>query len=75
MSRTRNDQLAGHRADPQPEPPEGSLGPPVPDTACRLCWHRHLVRRGGVWMLQHRGPLSDCTHSCHDQESLLPSVS
>jgi hypothetical protein len=75
MSRAHNEPLAGRRTAARPEPAEGTLGDQIPDTACRFCWHDRLVWRAGVWMLEHRGPLSDCTHACHDDETLLPSVS
>ena len=75
MNRAHKEQLARDRAAEWAQPTEGTLGAPIPDTACRLCWHERLVWRGGVWMLDHRGPLGDCTHPCHDDDVLLPSVS
>jgi hypothetical protein len=73
MGPLRNDRAAP--APPDSSPAEGTVGGPVPEACCRLCWHDRYVWRGGVWMLEHRGPFADCTHSCHDDEGLLPSVS
>ena len=72
---THDQELAHDGAQAQPELAEGALGDRIPDTSCRLCWHERLVSRAGVWTLEHRGPLSTCTHHCHDTEQLLPSVS
>ena len=72
---THGQELAHDGAPAQPELAEGALGKPIPETTCRLCWHERLVWRAGVWTLEHRGPLSACTHHCHDTEQLLPSVS
>ena len=69
------DELAQHSASAEPHLAEGALGQPIPEGWCRLCWHEHFVWRGGVWMLEHRGPLSDCRHHCHDHEGFLLSVS
>lgn len=56
-------------------PPDGALGERIPESWCRLCWQDRFVRRDGVWMLEHRGRLDDCTHSCHEDTTFLPSVS
>jgi hypothetical protein len=58
-----------------PSTVEGELGARIPETWCSLCWQERFVRHDGVWMLAHRGPLDECTHGCHDQDALLPSVS
>jgi hypothetical protein len=56
------------------ERPDGTRGAALPPTMCRLCWYEHLVWRHGVWMLGHRGELSDCIHDCHD-DTFLKSTS
>ena len=75
MRPSRDDELTRDPARAEPDRAEGALGDPIPDTWCRLCWHEHLVWRGGAWRLEHRGPLRTCTHGCHDHDHLLPSVS
>ena len=73
MGPMRNDPVAPAPAGSVPA--EGTVGAVVPATWCRLCWHDRFVWRDGAWMLEHRGPFADCTHSCHDDEGFLPSVS
>jgi hypothetical protein len=75
MGRTRDEELTQGPAPSGPHQAEATLGDPIPDTWCRLCWHENFVWRDGVWMLEHRGPLSTCIHDCHDGDLLLPSVS
>jgi hypothetical protein len=72
VGQMRNDRAPARTGS---EPAEATVGAALPASRCRLCWHDHLVRRDGAWMLAHRGPFADCTHSCHDDEGLLPSVS
>ncbi len=75
MGRTRDDGLAPARDAAAAEQADGTPAAVLPPDRCRLCWPDRPVRRGGVWMLQHRGPFADCTHSCHDEEAFLPSTS
>ncbi|MCO7193207.1 hypothetical protein [Pseudonocardia sp. McavD-2-B] len=52
----------------------GARPPTVPADFCRVCWRdQYVVRDGELW-LDHIGPLSSCTHACHD-ETFLGSTS
>jgi hypothetical protein len=68
------DELVPDSPSAEPPPAEGAPSA-IPDDWCRLCWHEHAVWRNEAWMLEHRGPLSECTHHCHDDEGFLPSGS
>jgi hypothetical protein len=54
---------------------EGTLGPPIPDDWCRLCWRNNLVWHDGNWWADHIGPMSECLHGCHDGHTFLESTS
>lgn len=75
MARIWNDDAVRGLPPAPPSTPEGTRGPRLPEDWCRLCWHDQVVWQDGVWMLDHIGSLDDCLHACHDQETLLGSVS